>query len=160
MMLKMMGARFEFGTEAENAKWLAEELPHFAWFLRRWETPGVMMDARFGVMAYQHPDLARASAENGVTLIVADAILDRIEEDRALADPKGSESDRGGWAFEGRLVKMYQWLTEKNPSNIRDFDKQDLMNCLDAFLRSGAYNLDYDTVTRVWRIAYDFRKPA
>jgi hypothetical protein len=160
MMLKMMGARFEFGTEAENAKWLAEELPHFAWFLRRWETPGVMMDARFGVAAYQHPDLARASAENGVTLIVADAILDRIEEDRALADPKGSESDRGGWAFEGRLVKMYQWLTEKNPSNIRDFDKQDLMNCLDAFLRSGAYNLDYDTVTRVWRIAYDFRKPA
>lgn len=159
MMLKMTGGRFEFGTEAENQKWLADELPHFAWFLRRWEIPGVMRDTRFGVKAFQHPDLARASAENGVTLIVADAILDRIEETKALADPKGSESDRGNWAFEGRLAKMYQWLTETNPSNIRDFDKQDLMTCLDAFLRSGGYNLDYDPVTRVWRIAYDFRKP-
>lgn len=158
MMLKMSGGQFDFGTDAENEKWLSEELPHFAWFLRRWETPGIMMDTRFGVKAFQHPDLARASAENGVTLIVADAILDRIGEMRAMKDEKGDAGDRGNWAFQGRLAKMYQWLTETNPSNIRDFDKQDLMNCLDTFLRSGAYNLECDPVERVWRIAYDFRK--
>lgn len=160
MMLKMTGGRFDFGTEAENRKWLVDEVPHFAWFLRRWEIPGVLRDTRFGVRAFQHPDLARASAENGVTLIVADAILDRIEEAAGSRDDAGAASDANGWAFEGRLVKMYQWLTETNPSNARDFDKQDLMNCLDAFLRSGAYNLEYDSDQRVWRIAYAFRRPA
>lgn len=158
LMLKMSPAKFEFGTEAENQCWLANELPHFAWFLRRWEIPGIIRDQRFGVSAFQHPDLARASAENGVTLIVADAILDRIEETLSLRDDVGSTSDKNAWAFEGRLVKLYQWLTETNPANIRDFDKQDLMNCLDTFLRSGAYNLEYDADTRVWKIAYDFRK--
>lgn len=160
LMLKMGSARFEFGTEAENQLWIANELPHFAWFLRRWEIPGIIRDQRFGVAAYQHPDLARASAENGVTLIVADAILDRIEEAIGFRDDKGSESDRNAWVFEGRLVKLYQWLTETNPANARDFDKQDLMNCLDTFLRSGAYNLAYDASSRVWKIAYDFRKTA
>lgn len=155
MMLKFSDAQFEFTPApnwAENVRWLREELPHFARFLRTWEIPEAIRDPRFGVKAWQHPELRRASLENGTTPVILEAIFDRIDQARATRDDKVD----GGWAFRGTLNALYRWLTSSDPTLAREFDRQDLGTSLKTMLSKDAYNLDYSEEGRVWRIAYDF----
>lgn len=154
MMLKLSDAQFEFSPAphwAENLRWLHEELPHFAWFLRNYSIPGDIRDGRFGVKAWQHPELRRASLENGTTPVILEAIFDRVGQARAV-----QEAGDGEWAFEGTLNSLYRWLTSIDPTLQREFNRQDLGVALKTMLSKDAYNLEYSEEGRVWRIAYDF----
>ena len=156
MMLKFSDAQFAFAPAphwSENLRWLSEELPHFARFLRKWEIPGDIRDGRYGVRAYQHPELRRASLENGTTPVILEAIFDRVDQAKAVR----SEGD-GEWAFRGTLNALYRWLTASDPTLGREFDRQDLGTALRTMVAKDAYNLDYCEEGRVWRIAYEFMK--
>lgn len=156
MMLRFSDVRFPFcEVWADNLKWLAEELPHFARFLRMYEIPVQFRDARFGVKAWQHPELRRASLENGNTPVILEAIFDSVDAAKALRDPK---KDTDKWAFQGTLNALYRWLTSSDPTLTREFDRQDLGVSLKSMLSKNAYNLEFAEETRTWRIAYDFTK--
>lgn len=156
MMLRFSDVRFEFcDVWADNLKWLAEELPHFARFLRMYEIPVQFRDPRFGVKAWQHPELRRASLENGTTPVILEAIFDSVDAANALRDPKKADDP---WAFRGTLNALYRWLTSSDPTLAREFDRQDLGMALKAMLSKDAYNLEYSEEGRTWKIAYDFAK--
>jgi len=155
MMLRFSDVKFEFcDVWADNLRWLAEELPHFARFLRTFEIPVQFRDPRYGVKAWQHPELRRASLENGTTPVILEAIFDCVDAAKALRDPK----EDGQWAFKGTLNALYRWLTSSDPTLAREFDRQDLGTALKSMLSKDAYNLEYSEEGRTWRIAYDFTK--
>ena len=157
MMLRFSEARFAFTPApnwAENDRWLAEEIPHFARFLRKWEIPVELRDPRFGVRAWQHPDLRRASLENGTTPVILEAIFDRIDAAKESRDPQAD----GEWAFVGTLNALYRWLTSLDPTLTREFDRQDLGTSLKTMLAKEAYNVEYEELGRIWRIGYEFVK--
>lgn len=157
MMLRFSDVKFDFAPAdrwADNLKWLNEELPHFARFIRLWDIPAHMRDDRFGVKAWQHPELRRASLENGTTPVILEAIFDRLDQAAAVKD----EGVDGKWAFRGTLNSLYRWLTSSDPTLAREFDRQDLGTALKSMLSKDAYNLEYSEEGRVWRIAYDFAK--
>lgn len=155
MMLRFSDVQFDFSANwAETQRWVAEELPHFARFLRMFDIPVQFRDVRFGVKAWQHPELRRASLENGTTPVILEAIFDKIDQVRPLRDP---DTD-GRWAFQGTLNSLYRWLVSTDPTLAREFDRQDLGASLKSMLSKDAYNLEYDEDGRVWRIAYEFTK--
>lgn len=155
MMLRFSDVRYDFCDDwAGNIKWLAEELPHFARFLRLWDIPIQFRDVRFGVKAWQHPELRRASLENGTTPVILEAIFDQIDQAKIMRDPASKDN----WAFQGTLNSLYRWLTSMDPTLTREFDRQDLGTALKSMLAKDAYNLTYDENGRIWRIAYDFTK--
>lgn len=155
MMLRFSDVQFGFSANwAETQKWVAEELPHFARFLRTFDIPVQFRDVRYGVKAWQHPELRRASLENGTTPVILEAIYDKIDQAKAMKD---QESD-GKWAFQGTLNSLYRWLTSTDPTLTREFDRQDLGTSLKSMRSKDAYNLEYDENGRIWRIAYDFTK--
>lgn len=157
MMLRFSNAKFEFSPAphwSENLRWLNEELPHFARFLRRYEIPVDIRDTRYGVKAWQHPELRRASLENGTTPVILEAIFDRVDQAKSMRDPEGD----GEWAFRGTLNSLYRWLTSIDPTLAREFDRQDLGTSLKTMMSKDAYNLKFEEDTRSWYIAYDFLK--
>ena len=155
MMLRFSDVQFDFPANwAETQRWVAEELPHFARFLRTFDIPVQFRDVRYGVKAWQHPELRRASLENGTTPVILEAIFDKIDQAKALKDPDAD----GQWAFQGTLNSLYRWLTSTDPTLTREFDRQDLGTSLKSMLSKDAYNLSYDENGRVWRIAYEFTK--
>lgn len=155
MMLRFSDVQFDFSPDkAELRRWVAEELPHFARFLRTFDIPVQFRDPRFGVKAWQHPELRRASLENGTTPVILEAIFDKIEQAKAMRDKDADET----WAFQGTLNALYRWLTSMDPTLAREFDRQDLGTSLKSMRSKDAYNLEYQEDGRIWRIAYDFTK--
>lgn len=157
MMLKFGGARFDWGTDAENQKWLGEELPYFARFLLGWDIPGEMRDDRFGVSAIQHSDMARASAENGLTQVLVE-VLETCVESRTGARDEKELTDAEGWAVVGNAVKVFRWIKSVDDALAREvIDSRTLQQCLQTLYRNGGYNIGYDG--RSWFIPYVLRKP-
>jgi hypothetical protein len=158
MMLKLGGARFSWGTYAENMKWLEEELPYFARFLLGWRIPVAIRDDRFGVVAMQHSVMAQASAENGltqVTLEVLETCIEHVTGSKDLADG----TDAQGYAIEGNAVKIFKWIQSVDPSLGREvIDSRTLQQTLSTLHRNGAYNIALDETTKRWRIPYVLRK--
>lgn len=66
-LLKCFRAEFTFDMENDTArkdfrKAITAELPHFLFWLRGWTLPIKMRDSRYGVKAYQNPELLEALA--------------------------------------------------------------------------------------------------
>jgi hypothetical protein len=158
MMLKLGGAKFGWGTFSENMKWLEEELPYFARFLLGWRIPAELKDDRFGVKAVQHSDMVQASAENGLTQILADVLESCIEEVTGLRD-EADGADKEGWVVEGHAVTIFKWINAVDPTFSRAvIDSKVLHQNLLTLHRSGGYNLGYDEVRHRWMIPYVMRK--
>lgn len=160
MMLKLGPVKFGWGTDAENQTWVAHELPYFARFLLGWKTPDGMYDARFGVKAMQHSDMAQASAENGLTQVLVDILETCIETTTGAAD----EADRGdaeGFVVEGPAVKILKWIRSVDESLAREMiDSRTLQQCLNTLYKNGGYNITVNPQNHWWRIPYVLRKPA
>lgn len=160
MMLKFGGARFSFGGFADNMKWLHEELPYFARFLLGWEIPADMRDARFGVRAIQHADMAQASAENGLTQVTLEVIETCIESVTSGMDQKDA-GDAAGWVVEGNAVKIYKWIQSVDPALGREVvDSRTLQQSLSTLWKNGGYNIGYDEALKRWKIPYEIRRKA
>lgn len=160
MMLKLGGARFHWGTDAENIAWLDEELPYFARFLLgyKFRIPVELRDERFGVRAMQHADMAQASAENGLTQVVVE-VLETCIESAFGAQDSNDKSDSAGWAIEGNAVKIFKWIASIDAGLSREvIDSRTLQQCLTTLYKNGGYNLALDETTRRWRIPYVLRK--
>ena len=158
MMLKLGGVKFHWGTDAENQKWLADELPFFARFLLGWEIPVRMRDERFGVMAVQHADMAQASAENGLTQVLVEVLETCIETVTGATDMKDA-GDIEGWAIEGNAVKIFKWIRSVDDSLAREvIDSRTLQQSLTTLFKNGGYNIQQDPYTKWWRIPYVLRK--
>lgn len=157
MMLKAGGAKFRWGSDAENMVWLAEELPYFARFLLGWEIPAPIRDERFGVKAIQHTDMARASAENGLTQVALE-VLEAVIGMQASKDPADS-TDADGWAMVGNTVQIFKWISSADASLAREIiDSRTLQRCLMTLYKSGDYGVSYDPEARRWMIPYALRK--
>lgn len=160
MMLKLGGARFHWGTDAENQKWLNDELPYFARFLLGWKTPVQMRDERFGVRAVQHADMAQASAENGLTQVLVEVLETCIETVTGGIDAN-DRGDAEGWAIEGPAVKILKWIKSVDDSLAREvIDSRTLQQSLTTLYKNGGYNIAQDPVTKWWKIPYVLRKKA
>lgn len=158
MMLKAGGAKFHWGSDAENQYWLAQELPYFARFLLSWEIPSDMRDGRFGVRAIQHADMEKASAENGLTQVTIEVLEACLESSTKGRDP-GLEDDQRGWAIEGNTIQIFNWVQEINPSLSRELvDSHTFAMNLKTLYNNGSYGIEYDTKTRRWKIPYVLRK--
>ena len=158
MMLKLGGVKFHWGTDAENQKWLADELPYFARFLLGWTIPSAMRDDRFGVRAVQHADMAQASAENGLTQVlveVLEACVEKTAKDKDIKDP----SDADGWAMIGNAVQVFRWICGVDQSYAREvIDSRVLNQNLSILFKSGGYNIAQERETKRWMIPYILRK--
>ena len=153
-MLRLGGAKYAFGTTAENDRWIAEEIPSFARFLLGWRIPDGLRDERFGVKAVQHPDMAQASAENGLTQILVD-VLDACIDEAAKARAPGD----GEWAVEGPAITVFRWISAIDATFARAVvDPKVLHQNLLTLYRSGGYNLGYDERRHRWSIPYMLRK--
>jgi hypothetical protein len=157
-MLRLGNARYPFGTREQVAPWLIEELPAFARFLLGWRVPAELRDDRFGVKAVQHSDMVQASAENGLTQILADVLESCIEEVTGLRD-EADRADKEGWVVEGHAVTIFKWINAVDPTFSRAvIDSKVLHQNLLTLHRSGGYNLGYDEVRHRWMIPYVMRK--
>lgn len=158
MMLKLGGAKFHWGTDAENQKWLNDELPYFARFLLGWKIPVQMRDERFGVRAVQHADMSQASAENGLTQVVVEileACVENAMKERDIKDP----ADADGWATIGNAVQIFKWIKQCDDSYAREvIDSRTLNQNLSTLYRNGGYNIVQDPDTKQWKIPYVLRK--
>lgn len=158
MMLKFGPAKYfpDGQTFAETYRWLDEELPYFARFLLEWRIPTDIADSRFGVQAIQHPDMARASAENGNTQTVIDVLESCIELTTGTQDPK-DRMDAKGWAVEGPAVKILKWIRSVDETLAREvIDSRTLNQSLQILYRNGGYNIVRDG--NRWYIPYVLRK--
>lgn len=155
MMLKAGGVKYRFGSDSENLVWLAEELPYFARFLLGWEIPATIRDTRFGVRAIQHNDMARASAENGLTQVALE-VLEAVIAASAAKDSV-DPGDAEGWAMIGNAVQVYKWISSTDPSLAREIvDSRTLQRCLLTLYKSGDYGVEYGE-DRKWKIPYVLR---
>ena len=66
------------GGYQKNMDWLVKEIPYFAWFLYNFQVPEQFRDRRFGVKAYQQAEMLAASADNGYTRLVLEALMSVI----------------------------------------------------------------------------------
>lgn len=156
MMLKLGGAKYDWGTDAENQKWLGEELPYLARFLLGWQIPSEMRDERFGVRAIQHSDMAQASAENGLTQVLVEVLETCIESQTGARD-EAELSDAKGWAVQGNAVKIFKWIKSVDDALAREvIDSRTLQQCLQTLYKNGGYNITYDG--KRWSIPYVLRK--
>ncbi len=156
MMLMFGDAQYPFcsGDDgfAQNLRWLAEEIPYFARFLLGWDIPFDMTDPRFGVSAYQHPNMRQASAENGLTQVlvdVLDLVIDRARKTRDASDPSP-------WVLVNTATGIFRWIQNTDPSLAREIgDSRLLQQTLMTLLRSGAYSLKYNEKNRKWSIPWE-----
>lgn len=158
MMLKAGGVKFLWGSDDENKKWLAEELPYFAKFLIRWNIPEEIRDDRFGVEAIQHGEMAQASAENGLThtlVEVLEACIEKSREGKDAVDP----GDRDGYVIEGNAIQILKWITGIDPTFLKEVvDSHVLRQSLSTLYKNGSFGIAYDEDTKVWKIPYVLRK--
>ena len=158
MMLKLGGAQFDWGTDAENQMWLSEELPYFARFLLGWKIPLAVRDDRFGVRAVQHNDMAQASAENGLTQILIEVLETCIDEVTGAKDLK-EPTDSEGWVVIGPAVKVFKWIKSVDDSLAREvIDSRTLNQSLTTLYKNGSYNIEHDDKSHWWKIPYVLRK--
>lgn len=157
-MLRLGGAKYSFGSPADNEAWITEELPFFARFLLGWRIPPELRDERFGVRAWQHPDMAQASAENGLTQILVD-VLDACIEEVTGAKDDADRKDYGGIAIEGPAITVFRWINSVDPTLARAVvDPKTLQMNLQNLYKSGGYNIRYDEQLHRWSIPYMLRR--
>ena len=158
MMLKAGGVKFHWGTDAENQLWLSQELPYFARFLLGWEIPADIRDERFGVRAMQHSDMARVSAENGLTHTLLEVLEACIESSLPSKDSEDA-GDRRGYVIEGNTIQVFKWIVSKDPSFTKEIiDSNVLRQSLTTLYKNGSFGIGYDEKTRRWSIPYVLRR--
>ncbi len=157
-MLRLGSAKYCFGSPSEIEAWITEELPGFARFLLGWRTPPELRDSRFGVRAWQHPDMAQASAENGLTQILVD-VLDACIEEVTGAKDDADRGDLDGVAVEGPAITVFRWINSVDPTLARAVvDPKTLQMNLQNLYKSGGYNIRYDEQLHRWSIPYVLRR--
>jgi len=153
MMLRCGTARFPFGLPEQNAAWVREELPFFARFLLGYSIPEEMRDVRFGVSAWQHPEMRQASTENGLTIEVVESLVDYF----AFLRQSGEKNETV--AFRGTVGQLYSALaTHSDTFRANVKSSKALRQQLQILVRSPLYSLSEDDsfTPSVWSIPYDF----
>lgn len=153
MMLRCGTARFPFGLPEQNLEWVRAELPYFARFLLGYHIPDHLADIRFGVKAWQHPEMRQASTENGLTIEVVEALVEH------LAFLAQSAADDEEVELKGTVAEMYSAIVSHNDTfrmNVRS--PKALRQQLQILVNSGNYNIseDRDTTPSIWRIPLGF----
>lgn len=153
MMLKCGTTKYDFDSITANQAWLREELPYFARFLLEFDTPPDLYDNRFGVRAIQHPDMVRASAENGSTHIFVEIMESYLEDLRKLS-PGAKDDDI---AVTGNAVRIFRSLVSCDASFANELgDSRTVQQCLSTLYRNGGYNISLNERGQ-WEIRYKLR---
>lgn len=153
MMLRCGTARFPFGRPEQNAEWLRAELPQFARFLLGYRIPDSMADIRFGVRAWQHPEMRQASSENGMLVEIVESLVDAFAFLRQSA-PEGETT-----GFHGTAGQLYTLLSDHNPTFKTNVPStKALRQQLQIMANLTKYRLveDRNATPSVWTIPYDF----
>ena len=86
LMFKFGSWRPKFLPNHEQEAMVADELPFFLAWLRQWVPPAeVRGSARFGVVAYKHPDMSHAAKESGASATMREILELWREGERAVA---------------------------------------------------------------------------
>ena len=72
-----------------NRRRLSAELPKFARFLWNFIIPQNLSDPRFGVKAWQHPEMVAAAANNGYSVTVMDALYELFKPTLGIGKEPG-----------------------------------------------------------------------
>lgn len=164
-MLRTSSAHYDFHQNAsENRRAVAQELPHFARFLLQSTIDEPLRDTRFGVRAYQHPEMVQAASENGYTRVVIDslnAVIDSFQNPEHPEDALRVSAD-GPQELRGSSRVLFDLICSVSPSAAREIGgARFLAQQLDQLVRGG-YHLHKERKrgSFEWVVPYDFDKDA
>lgn len=160
-MLRIGSAHYEFfGSAPENRAVVARELPYFARYLMEARVDEPLRDVRFGVRAYQHPEMVQAASENGYTRVVVEALNSVIDSLRAGDGSVESRSEPE--ELRGSARSLFDTICSVSPSAAREIGgARFLSQQLDQLARGGYRIVKVRSRgTFEWHIPYDFDKDA
>lgn len=160
-MIKLCSVHYNFsGSAPENRAIVARELPYFARYLMEARVDEPLRDVRFGVRAYQHPEMVQAASENGYTRVVVDALNAVIDSLKAGEGAVPTRSDPPELCGSARSI--YDTICAVSPSAAREIGgARFLSQQLDQLARGGYHIVKKrNRGSFEWSIPYDFDKDA
>lgn len=156
ILLKCTPSTIVFPTNDVVESTIARELPYFARFLMEWKTPesAISAEKRFGVKAYQHPELYDESMRQGL-----DAILLEIIEGYLSQPLTAKPKDKGEEFYLVTMTQLHKDLSELHPGIMRDIRPRQLAVCLGNLEKNG-YNIhkvksSSAKLAQYWKLGYD-----
>lgn len=109
MMLMAGHAAYPFAQDySVQEAWILDELPWFALFLLNYQVPQRFVSVRYGVRAWQHPDMVRASQVTGFSHTLEQILIRIFAAAENPGDPVGvANPDASKYAFEGKLIDLW-----------------------------------------------------
>ena len=153
MLLLAGGATYPFSPDyTVQDMWLLEELPWFALFLLGYRIPQRLQSARYGVRAWQHPDMVRAAKVTGFSNTLAQVLAKVLASD---ANP-GDAVEGSSIAFSGKLIDLWSKI-RTDPSGVGSAvrDTARLYYGLKTLEQQGA-GVAYSPDTDVWTVTKEF----
>ena len=155
MMLLAGSATYPFSPDyTVQDMWLLEELPWFALFLLGYRIPQRLQSVRYGVRAWQHPDMVRAAKVTGFSNTLAQILAKVLASDANPGDP----NEGSAIAFSGRLIDLWSKI-RTDPSGVGTAvkDTARLYYGLKTLEQQGA-GVAYSPDTDVWTVTKEFVK--
>lgn len=158
MMLMAGKAHFPFSQDyAVQEAWILDELPWFALFLMGYHVPERFVNSRYGVKAWQHPDMIRASQVTGFAHTLEQVLVKLFAKQENPGDAVGVANPEGSkYAFEGKLIDLWTQI-KADPTGLGSAVKDT------ARLYYGLKSLEnhymgvvYDEAKDMWYIERDF----
>lgn len=156
MLFKCSEVKIDFPSNDVTEATIARELPYFARFLLEWRTPAhcIASEKRFGVAAYQHPELYDESLRQGY-----DAILLELLDRYLRVDTIMSKKQTGVKHYVTTMTQLYNDLSTLNPGIMREIKPRQMSICLGNLEKNG-YNIQKvrshkAQVTQYWRLGWD-----
>lgn len=162
MMLMAGHAIYPFSQDyAVQEAWILDELPWFALFLLGYQVPQRFINVRYGVRAWQHPDMVRASQVTGFSHTLAQILIRVFSSVTNPGDSIGvANPDATRYAFEGKLIDLWTRI-KADPSGIGSAVKDTTrlyygLKSLELHYPGVRYEKDTDC----WYIEKDFQDSA
>lgn len=158
MMLMTGKACYPFSQDySVQEAWVLDELPWFALFLMGYHVPERFVHRRYGVKAWQHPEMVKASQVTGLAHTLEQVLIrlfkaplnpgDKVD----VANPDKSTL----YVFEGKLLDL--WLKIKADPGLTTVikDTSHLYYAMKS-LENHYDSVQYDNRTDIWSITNDF----
>ena len=159
MMLAAGNAVYPFAQDyAVQEAWIMDELPWFALFLLGYNVPSRFVNVRYGVKAWQHPDMIRASQVTGFSHTLEQVLIRLFFNSSNPGDVIGvANPDSSEYAFEGKLIDLWTRI-KADPSGLGSAvkDTSKLYYGLKS-LETHFTGVRYDKNTDFWRIKKNFQ---
>lgn len=161
MMLMAGNASYPFAQDyAIQEAWILDELPWFALFLLGYRVPPAYASRRYGVRAWQHPDMVRASQVTGFSHTLEQVLVKVLSAAANPGDAIGTANpDASPYAFEGKLIDLWTMIRADSSgagSAVKDTTRLYYgLKALELHYRG----VSYDKALDLWRIDRTFLSP-